>query len=77
MKYKLEEIDLPEHFLLVLCSDGVLELMPQPLVEQKEESLLAMVNDLALTPKEIIAGLGIGEAGDNLPDDVTLLSVGR
>ena len=76
-KYKLEQLDLPEHFLLLLCSDGVLELMPQQLIEHKEDGLLAMVNRLGLQAEEFIAGLGVGEREANLPDDVTLLCVRR
>ncbi len=75
--YALEELALPEHFLLLLCSDGVFELMPQKLIEQKEEGLLAMVNDLALSPSKIISGLGIEEERAALPDDVTVLCVRR
>jgi len=76
-QYKVEEHPLAEQFLLVLCSDGALELMPQNDTQQKEASLLAMVDDLQLEAEQLVRKLGIiGKEGD-LPDDVTLLLVRR
>jgi serine phosphatase RsbU (regulator of sigma subunit) len=76
-QYKIEEQPLPERFLLLLCSDGVLELMPQSDIQQKEDGLLAMVDDLELEADKFIASLGVGGREDDLPDDVTLLLVRR
>ena len=76
-QYRMEEQALPERFLLVLSSDGILELMPQALIQQKEDTLIGMVNKLELCPEEFIAGLDIAKREDALPDDVTLLMVGR
>jgi phosphoserine phosphatase RsbU/P len=76
-RYTLEEQALPERFLLLLCSDGVLELMPQNAIEQKEASLLAMVDDLELDADRFMAKLGLVGRENSLPDDVALLLVGR
>jgi sigma-B regulation protein RsbU (phosphoserine phosphatase) len=76
-QYKVQEQALSERFLLVLCSDGVLELMPQSQVEEKEAELVAMVADLDLGMEQVISSLGVMARQDNLPDDVTLLMVRR
>ena len=76
-QYKVEEQPLPDRFLLVLCSDGILELLPQAEVNQKEAALLAGVSNLALSTAEFVTGLGLSPAQENLPDDVTLLFVRR
>ena len=68
---------LPERFLLLLCSDGILELMQQSLVEEKEAGLVAMASDLDLDLDQLISSLGTATRQDKLPDDVTLLLVRR
>lgn len=76
-QYKVQEQVLPERFLLLLCSDGILELMQQSLVEEKEAELVAMVSDLDLDLDQLISSLGAATRQDKLPDDVALLLVRR
>ena len=76
-QYKVQEQVLPERFLLLLCSDGILELMQQSLVEEKEAGLVAMASDLDLDLDQLIAALGTATRQDKLPDDVTVLLLKR
>jgi sigma-B regulation protein RsbU (phosphoserine phosphatase) len=75
--YRVEELPLPEHFLLFLCSDGVLELMPQTNIEQKEAALMTLVDGLEKEIGEFVEALGIDGAPGEYPDDVTLLLLRR
>lgn len=75
--YQMQEQVLAEKFLLVLCSDGILELLPQLKIEEKEAQLLAMVNTVDITTAQFIANLGISERETGLPDDVTVLFIKR
>ncbi|MEA3275626.1 MAG: SpoIIE family protein phosphatase [Pseudomonadota bacterium] len=70
------KLALPEEFLLLLISDGFLELMPQESNRARYESLLSMVSGADITFDELVSGLRI-EDQKQLPDDVTLLSVAR
>jgi sigma-B regulation protein RsbU (phosphoserine phosphatase) len=77
VSYQIEELRLPEHFLLVLCSDGILEVLTHAKVTDKEAAIRARVNDINLEAEEFLAGLGIKERETLLVDDVTVLTVRR
>jgi sigma-B regulation protein RsbU (phosphoserine phosphatase) len=77
VNYQIEELQLPKHFLLVLCSDGILEVLTHAKVTDKEAAIRARVNDINLGVEEFLAGLGITERETLLVDDVTVLIVRR
>lgn len=68
-------MDLPHTFSLLLVSDGILEVMPQPSLQEKHEALRAEVGRKA-TIEQMTARLGL-QAGAQFPDDVALLMVSR
>ena len=67
---------LPDDFLLLLVSDGLLELMPQKSNRERFKDLLSRVTGPDVTFDELTEGLGV-EGAQQLPDDVALLSVVR
>lgn len=75
--YQMQEQTLAEKFLLVLCSDGILELLPQLDIKEKEAHVLSMVNTVDITMEQFIAKLGISDSETELPDDVTVLFIKR
>ncbi len=71
-----EKLELPDDFLLLLVSDGLLELMPHKSNRERYKDLLSRVTGPDVTFEELTEGLGI-EGDQQLPDDVTLFSVVR
>lgn len=71
-----QEIPLPERFALALFSDGILEILDKPSMEAKEQCLLESVDRIDPSAKTLAGRLGV-EAGQDIPDDVTLLLITR
>jgi len=71
-----EKLVVPDNFLLLLVSDGLLELMPQKSNRERYQDLLSRVTRPDVSFEELTKDLGI-EGHKQLPDDVTLLSVVR
>ncbi len=68
-----------EHFLkpdthLVLCSDGISEIMQGSDLAQKEAALLSMVGQTDANLHALVDGLDLKHRS-NLPDDITLLTL--
>ncbi len=74
--YDETHLDLPERFVLTLCSDGVLELFPEQRLEGKMNHLRSYVSTLDASIESLRASLALDVTRD-LPDDVTLLMVRR
>lgn len=74
-KYPVLTLELPETFELIVMSDGILEALPGLSVVQKEERLLQLAEQKQLTVERITSILT--SAGDELPDDVALLTLSR
>ena len=72
--YTSERLVLPDNFLLLLVSDGLLELMPQKSNRERYKDLLSRVTGPDVTFAQLTEGLGV-DGAQQLPDDVTLLSV--
>jgi len=77
-EYKTHELVLPEEFALILFSDGVLEILEQQALEDKENFLLSLVSK---TPSAIAIPTMLDELGltnkHGMPDDVTFLVIKR
>lgn len=74
--YQNEELNLPEKFLLLLVSDGILEFIETDDLQEKQKYLASVVDHLDLSLSQILKKLKIGDQMSR-PDDVTLLSVKR
>ncbi len=75
-KYNSYQMTLPEQFTLSLFSDGILELINEPSLAQKEEYLLNLIEREAGDHESIVAALSLRSEND-VPDDVALMTVVR
>lgn len=72
--FKQNRIALPPQFVLVLVSDGILELLPQDSLQARYETMLRQCVDNRNAIDELTVGLDI-LADKHLPDDITFLVV--
>ena len=70
------DMELPAAALLVLCSDGVLDALPEHGLAAKCERLLQSVQQPGLTAQALLATLGLSPE-EAYPDDITLLIAER
>ena len=70
------ECALPEKFSLVCFSDGVLEILPEETLQQKEARLLELIATSGGTLDSVCNTLAIKEIRDN-PDDIAVLAITR
>jgi len=75
-QYNSYQMTLPEQFTLSLFSDGILELINEPSLAQKEEYLLNLIEREVGNHESIVAALSL-KSEDDVPDDVALMTVVR
>ncbi|WP_252179243.1 SpoIIE family protein phosphatase [Endozoicomonas sp. 4G] len=73
--FKDVTIDLPEQFTLTILSDGILELLPQKTLQEKEDYLLSVIKEGAVTVSALTEKLGLNT--EAAPDDVAILILKR
>jgi len=69
-------LNLPEKFSLVCFSDGVLEILPQESLQDKEAQLLQLIATTSGSLDSVCNTLAIKEIRDN-PDDIAVLVISR
>jgi sigma-B regulation protein RsbU (phosphoserine phosphatase) len=69
-------LEMPPGSSLLLVSDGILELLPEPSLREKLDALRSPLTGNTQTLDEIIGRLGLKEIED-LPDDIALLMIHR
>ncbi len=74
--YEEHYIDLPEPFSLTLFSDGILEIMPEGSLDEKELHLLDLFQGSLLSLEDISAKLSF-EGIQDAPDDIAVMTVAR
>jgi serine phosphatase RsbU (regulator of sigma subunit) len=75
-QYSDYHIELPPEFTLSLFSDGVLELLKQSSLAQKEDYLLSLIEREAGNHDAIVKALAL-ESEEDVPDDIALMTVVR
>ena len=76
--YTEHATSLPERFVLALLSDGILELLGDGSLIEKEALLLSRVAGPLDSPRVLADRLGLGAVDANhLPDDVAALFITR
>jgi sigma-B regulation protein RsbU (phosphoserine phosphatase) len=75
-QYSTYSIELGQTFELVAVSDGILEVMSESNLDDKEARLLSWVEQGELTVKNLEALLNIQD-GKEIPDDITLLTLSK
>lgn len=73
-QYQNYSVQLPERFTLVLCSDGVLEVVPAKGLIEKEAMLLELVAASDRTQQGIEKQLNMDAVGD-APDDIAIMTL--
>lgn len=75
-EYSEYQLDLPKEFTLTLFSDGVLELLTQASLAQKEDYLLSLIEQKAGDHDAIVNALAL-ESDEDVPDDIALMTIVR
>lgn len=75
-EYSSYEVNLGQSFDLIAVSDGILEIMPEVSLAEKEACLLSWVEQGQLTVENLETLLNIQD-GKEIPDDITLLTLAR
>ncbi len=75
-EYTCHQIELGQEFELIVLSDGIIEVLPQPRLADKEACLLDMVNNRQLKAAPLKDLLALND-GREVPDDITLLTLSR
>ncbi|WP_039914147.1 PP2C family protein-serine/threonine phosphatase [Cellvibrio mixtus] len=76
VEWDVYECNLPDTFALVCFSDGVLEIMPDQELQDKEARLLKLISASSGSLDSVCNTLVIKEIRDN-PDDIAVLSISR
>ncbi|USE39553.1 SpoIIE family protein phosphatase [Endozoicomonas sp. SCSIO W0465] len=69
-------IDLPRQFSLTILSDGILEVLPQKSLKEKEDYLLSVIAEGADTIDILTERLGLNDIQE-APDDIAMLILAR
>ena len=69
-------IDLPQQFSLTILSDGILEVLPQKSLQEKEDYLLSVIQEGPTTIEALTEKLGLN-AIQEAPDDIAVLILAR
>ncbi|WP_263078468.1 response regulator [Endozoicomonas sp. Mp262] len=69
-------IDLPSRFTLTIFSDGILEVLPQKSLQDKENHLLSVIREGANTVDALTEKLGLRNLSE-APDDIAILMLAR
>jgi serine phosphatase RsbU (regulator of sigma subunit) len=75
-EYTTYSVELGRSFDLIAVSDGILEVMPESSLAQKESRLLSWVEQGVLTVENLETLLNFQD-GKEIPDDITLLTLSR
>ncbi|AFV00831.1 response regulator [Simiduia agarivorans] len=69
-------LSLPPQFALIALSDGILEVLPEGDLAQKEVELLRRLSNMPRTVDAVCQTLGVGSLQE-APDDIAVLSLSR
>ena len=75
-EFRVWQCELPREYVLVLVSDGILELMPEGTMLERYSAMLADAQGTDLDLDEMTAGLDV-LADKHLPDDIAFLVINR
>lgn len=75
-EYSCRKLALPTQFTLVMFSDGVLEILAEASLKEKEDKLLSLVEYGGGSIADLVDRLGLGEVRQ-VPDDIAVFTVAR
>lgn len=70
-------IKLDKEFSLTLFSDGILEMLPQSSLEEKEQFLLDQLSSANTTDPELLKSKILAEGQGDAPDDIAIMILAR
>jgi len=73
-EFELKECPLPDDFKITVFSDGILEVLPEMSLKEKENLLLSVVSKESGGIESLLTSLGLDDI-DELPDDIAVLTV--
>lgn len=76
LSFNAKTIKLPKQFSLLLCSDGIMEVLAGEKLEKKEEQLLNSLSSTQCQLADIKLALGLKD-DENAPDDISFLMIKR
>ena len=74
--WDVEYIELPDKFILIAFSDGILEVLPQETLADQEQFLLDKLKNVDPDVDAVLPALGVEET-EGLPDDIAVFMVAR
>jgi serine phosphatase RsbU (regulator of sigma subunit) len=74
--FEAQAVPLPESFTLALFSDGILEILPQDNLIEKESFFLDVFRQGSESPAALVTRLGL-DSVDTAPDDIAALFVSK
>lgn len=75
-EYRTNTLDLPPNFVMLMISDGILEVLPQSKLQEKLAFLLTLVKKAGVSIGSLVQELQL-DGERTLPDDITLLLIKR
>ncbi|PJE78564.1 Regulator of RpoS [invertebrate metagenome] len=69
-------IDLPASFTLTILSDGILEVLTDKTLKEKEQHILSVINDGVDSASALTKQLKLSDT-DDMPDDIAILVIKR
>jgi len=75
-EFEEHQLELPEHFMLALFTDGILEILPPDNLVDKEKYFLDVFSHSSESPGQVLVSLGLDRV-DAAPDDIAAMFIGR
>ena len=73
-EYRVDTLELPHQFTMILLSDGILEVLPHSNLREKRNYLVTLIEKTGFDNEAFARQLG-QSIGVTLPDDITLLQI--
>jgi serine phosphatase RsbU (regulator of sigma subunit) len=77
VEFKVRRCDLPGECVLLLVSDGILELMPPDALLKRYNTLISGMDGAVLTLDRFTVGIDVLAEDNHLPDDIAFLMISR
>lgn len=74
--WDVEELELPEKFILIAFSDGILEVLPPDSLVEQEQFLLDKLKGVGADIEEVLPALEVDRT-EELPDDIAVFMIAR
>ena len=74
--WPIYELDLPEKYILIAFSDGILEILPQASLAEQEDYLLKKLSKCRPDIDDVLPCLGV-DVPKELPDDIAIFMLAR